>query len=71
MTLVPCKGPEEGVGVPETRVTDGCWECNMHPLEEQRVLLRTEPSPEDRSSTETSPWGIVEKEDPEWILIVF
>lgn len=37
--------PEEGMGSPETEVTDdcelpyGCWGLNLDPLEEQPVLL--------------------------------
>ena len=42
--------PEEGTGFPRTGVTNGCepprgyWESNPGPLEEQPVLLTTEPS---------------------------
>jgi hypothetical protein len=43
----------------------------MGPLEEQQVLLMAEPSLQDRLGTGTSPWGIVEEEDPERILVVF
>jgi hypothetical protein len=45
----PCRS-EEGIGFPGTEVTDGCelprvyWELNLGPLEEQSVLLTTEPS---------------------------
>jgi hypothetical protein len=41
---------EEGVGSPWTGITEnckqpcGCWELNAGPLEEQKVLLLTEPS---------------------------
>lgn len=41
---------EEGIGSPETGVTDGweapcgCWEMNTGTLKEQQVLLTVEPS---------------------------
>ena len=51
---VPCvwckQRPEEGVGYPETGVTEGwepscgCWELNLGPLQEQPELLTAEPS---------------------------
>ena len=45
----------EGVRFPRTGVTDrcklqwGCWELNPGPLQEQSVLLTTEPSPSPRT----------------------
>lgn len=47
ITCIQCT--EEGVGSPETGVTDdceplcGCRELNLSPLEEQAVLLTAEP----------------------------
>ena len=46
-----------GVRFPATEVTDrcelpcGCWELNLGPLEEQSVLLNTEPSLQPHSYT--------------------
>lgn len=43
-------GSEEGVGSPGTGIAGGyevpcgCWEVNLSPLEQQPVLLTTEPS---------------------------
>lgn len=34
--------PEEGDGFPWSGVTDGCWEQNPGPLQEQPVLLTAE-----------------------------
>ena len=46
-----CQGkPEEGIGAPETEVTDHCdqscgfWRLNPGPLKESNVLSTTEPS---------------------------
>jgi hypothetical protein len=48
---------EENTEFPETGVTNGfelpcgCWESNLGPLEEQPMLVTTEPSLHPRSST--------------------
>lgn len=48
---------QEGIGPLEIGVTDGCdltwefWELNLGPLEEQQVLLTTEPSHQPHNLT--------------------
>ena len=44
--LLSSDTPEEGIGSPLQIIVShhGCWELNSEPLEEQSVLLTTEPS---------------------------
>lgn len=60
--LGPPGGQKKSIGFPQTGVTDGCTpscgccDSNLLPLEEQPVLITTEPSLQPRTSA-LNPWA--------------
>jgi hypothetical protein len=47
--LLSLETPEEGIRLDGCEPPYGCWELNSGPLEEQSVLLTTEPSLQPRA----------------------